>query len=327
MYIEKKDGLFKTFIKVITHIPEPENSIHFRVSTLLTVLTAIMATQEFEGWKMSSWIIIAGTVAGFWVSWIRRKKNNWWIKIIISIFMIISAVDYFKNLSINPYDPREPLAKLLLWLQLLHSYDLPARKDVNYSLLVGLVLISVTATISRENYFLIYILIFTFLATLSLMYNYLSSVKANKEEINLTSWVVKMGFSLTVFILLISLVIFAFIPRKKGITLKALPVSARIKIGELLSGLLHNSAYNIKNYENMDMENFSPQNPGKTWGNFNPDSYFGFTPFLDLNYRGRLSEDIVLRVQSTHWTYHRGMVFDRYNGYGWTNTDTSFEEY
>jgi len=55
MYIEKKDGLFKTFIKVITHIPEPENSIHFRVSTLLTVLTAIMATQEFEGWKMSSW--------------------------------------------------------------------------------------------------------------------------------------------------------------------------------------------------------------------------------------------------------------------------------
>lgn len=317
----------KILITVLTHIPEPENSLHFRFFTLLTILTAIIVTEKIAGWVTSSWVIFLGTIFGFWVSWIRRKKNNWWIKVIISVLMIISAVDYFKNLSINPYDPRESLARLLLWLQLLHSYDLPARKDINYSLLVALVLMAVAATISRSNIFFLNLIIFSFFAIISLIYNYRASLKLEEKEPGLMLKHLRLAGSLTLISLLSSIIIFSFIPKYRGMVIRSLPISTRIQLEKVFKTWLSNPGYDISNYENMNLEDFSPDNPDRPWGEFNEDLYFGFTPYLDLNYRGKLSDDVVLRVQSSHWVYHRGMVFDTYNSYGWSSSDTDLEEY
>ncbi len=53
------------------------------------------------------------------------------------------------------------------------------------------------------------------------------------------------------------------------------------------------------------------------------DDYFGFNTSLDLRYRGTLSNEIVMHVRSSAYSYWRGLVFDKYNGHGW---DISFPQ-
>ena len=53
---------------------------------------------------------------------------------VIAGLIFAVARDFFVALVANPYDPRIPLVRLFLLLQVLHSFDLPARKDLKYSL-------------------------------------------------------------------------------------------------------------------------------------------------------------------------------------------------
>ena len=48
-----------------------------------------------------------------------------------------------------------------------------------------------------------------------------------------------------------------------------------------------------------------------------PDSYHGFLPYMDLRSRGRLSDEVVMKVRSEEAVPYRGVVFDDYNGKGW----------
>ncbi len=48
------------------------------------------------------------------------------------------------------------------------------------------------------------------------------------------------------------------------------------------------------------------------------DYYFGFNDQLDLSYRGRLSDTIMMYVQSPAWSYWRGYAFDHYDGRNWS---------
>ena len=72
----------------------------------------------------------------YWISYRRRAKDNWHIKIAITIFAIFALIRFFGQLrGIATLDEvRFPLADLFLWVQVLHGFDLPARKDLNFSL-------------------------------------------------------------------------------------------------------------------------------------------------------------------------------------------------
>ena len=45
--------------------------------------------------------------------------------------------------------------------------------------------------------------------------------------------------------------------------------------------------------------------------------YFGFGESMDLNFRGTLSEEIVIRVKASYPSYYRGGVFTEYDGHKW----------
>ena len=47
---------------------------------------------------------------------------------------------------------------------------------------------------------------------------------------------------------------------------------------------------------------------------FDKDAYYGFSSELDLNFRGQLSDEIVMKVRSSEESYWRGMAFDTYTG-------------
>ncbi|MCL5773558.1 MAG: transglutaminaseTgpA domain-containing protein [Firmicutes bacterium] len=290
----------------------PEHSIPLRIATLLTVLCGIIATLSQEEWPGLSILVIAGTIAGFFVSWIRREKNNWWIKLILAILMCWAFIDFMSNLLKNVYDPRIPLSYLLLWLQTLHSFDLPARRDLNYSLWTAFILMCVAGSLSSNMTYGVFLIFFILCSTFALFYNYLSAVEAKARVALNVSWRSVTGTILktAAILLIIGGIVYLFIPRFHGLKIRPLPVSLQLRLFGMGDGQIKNPYYPYSNQ--LITRAFD----------FNSDAYYGLTSYLDLNMRGKLNRNVVIKMRSTEPAYLRGVVFDYYNGAGWQITDT-----
>jgi transglutaminase-like putative cysteine protease len=59
------------------------------------------------------------------------------------------------------------------------------------------------------------------------------------------------------------------------------------------------------------------------WSDKKGDYYYGFDNQLDLRYRGGLSDQIVMYVQSPAWSYWRSHSYDFYDGHAWSQSDKS----
>ncbi len=289
---------------------EVEDSLTLRVLTFLTVTVAIMATTQATESSLSLGVsAILLSALGSTLSWYRRRAKNWWIKVMLAMMMLAALANFFYGLRENIYDARIPLAQLLIWLQTLHSYDLPRRKDIFYSLWVGLILISVAATTSRSNSFGVYLILFSLLAVSSLLASHLSSQKASPRLVKRLSWPVLGGG------MVVGAVIFFALPRYEGMKIRTYPVSMAIENLPQFDGKIKNPAYDQPGQNGIGENNSNERKP------FDPYAYYGFSTELDLNYRGRLSDEVVMKVRGSRASYWRGMGFDTYNGLRWTMTE------
>jgi transglutaminase-like putative cysteine protease len=310
-------GLFKKLRnawleKYILHRPRPEHSIAYRVVTLATAMTGITAVLYLEEWPGFSLFVISLTILGFWVSWVRREKKNWWIKALISLGMMIALWDFFKTLILNPYDPRIALANLLLWLQTMHSYDLPARRDLNYSLLTGFILMCLGAFMSYDLSFLPFLAVFIIIGTFSLFFNCLSLTRSAASQpadyragISMVLRLSRLAFTLMV----LACIIFLFVPRGEALSIRHLPVTWNLNFPDLFKGRVSNPGY--------PMSGLKAGEPLWKQLRFSADNYFGLNSELDLNMRGRLSKELIMRVKSTEYSYYRGIALSNYDGHSW----------
>src|SRR2546425_216560 len=145
-----------------------EDSLAVRVAVLLAVLIAVAAVGVQEEFKAQAALAAVAIVVAHGVSYLRRRSPNWWMKLAIVALIFGVARDFFMALVANPYDPRIPLVRLFLWLQVLHSFDLPARKDLKYSLASAVVLMAVGAVYARATAFGLLLVPFTVAAGVSL---------------------------------------------------------------------------------------------------------------------------------------------------------------
>src|SRR5215204_2972300 len=106
----------------------PEDSIELRTWVLAAVLVgeAAVLTSGYFG-AVTSVLVPFLTVVAFVVSYRRRRERN----IILRVL----------------------LARLFLWVQVIHAFDLPARKDLSYSLVSGLILVAVGAVLSTSLWY------------------------------------------------------------------------------------------------------------------------------------------------------------------------------
>lgn len=306
------------FLKRQVH--PPESSIPFRVVVALSVLIGIVATCHQLEWPAYGFLTMILTPVGFVVSYQMRRANTWLIKALLSVGMVLALLQFFAHLGASTWDPRLPLAELLLWLQTLHSFDLPARRDLNYSLLVGLILISLAAVLSTGMLFVLYLLAFGPVALLALHYSYLSRLgelsRRPPPQLVLLSELPAAGLRTagsTVGLLLCAVAIFLLLPRYEGLRLRALPVSWDIQFGlpRTSQGEVVNPSY----------PDFDPNRPGV----LQQDNYAGFNPVVNLNARGELSDEVVMSVRSSDWTYYHALAFDLYDGRSWSLSDTELE--
>jgi len=279
-----------------------------RLLVFLTVTVAILATaQVTESNPYLALFAIVASGLGSVISWQRRSAKNWWIKLILALLMLVALANFLYEIAANPYDPRIPLAHLLIWLQVLHSFDLPRRKDVFYSLWVALILISVAATASRDNSFGFFLVLYAGLSLASLIASHLSSQAVSVHNFRL--W---RRFSLPSILLILgsSVLVYALLPRYDGMKVQTFPVSMKIEGLPAFNGEIKNPAYPSRGGQGSQQQRQKRE--------FDPYAYYGFSTSLDLNYRGQLADHVVMRVRSSIPSYWRGMAFDQYDGLSWS---------
>jgi len=299
-----------------------EGSPALRVWTALTVLVsvfAITAHEDFGALRFS----IAGLVAlGFLFSWIRRRRNNTWVKLLLTAGCLWAAWVFLQALSQDPYHTSIPLTIFLLWLQTLHSFDLPRRRDLLFSVLTSVVLMAVAAAFTVDMAFGAFFLPYALAACVTLVYNTAEAgmaaaagggsaasdpaPAAPPRPALQRGEAVPIAAALLGALLAVAGLVFLFTPRLSGLFITTLPFTPTISIGERLQGGIINPAY--------------PQGGDGTQV-FNPNGYFGFGPNVDLRVRGRLNDRVVMRVRTTERRNWRGLVFDVYTGTGWRIDD------
>lgn len=315
-----------------------EESILLRVLVQTLVVVGIIAVDiaaetPLEDIPISVWAVPLSIVGAF-VSWNRRKKRNIALKFLLAIGMIGAMFYFFRSLfgqigtSIGSNDTRIILSQLLIQLQVLHSFDLPRRKDLGYSMVIGLILLGVAGTISQTLAFAPILVIFLALGLPILVLDYRSRIgliltsKNLKKELKVIfpNRQVQKKFGILFLVVLgLGLGIFAIMPRFPSYQLQTFPVNAP------------NNMQKDKSFRDFNGNDRSVKVPpgykqGKgTKGNNSDDEtgqddtfYYGFDSKVNQNRKGQpLKPKVLMRVRSQSEGFWRVVALDKYTGQGW----------
>ena len=315
--------------------PVTENSILLRALVQALVIVGIVATDVAAETETALWAVPLSIAGATW-SWHRRHKRNIAVKFLLAIGMLLALASFFGRLLGELNDTRVVLAGLLIQLQVLHSFDLPRRKDLGYSMAIGLILLGVAGTLSQTMAFAPMLLLFLALALPTLVLDYrsrlglaLKTPPGSERESQKTGRLAlvrsllrsdlspkRLGLFLLSAVSL-GLLIFALLPRLPSYQLQTFPVSSSMQVQENLDGgSIFNPGY-VNPGEESD-EDGEGSGGGTTGpGEVDDTFYYGFNTRMNQNLRGEMKPKVVMRVRSQAEGFWRVLAFDRYTGEGW----------
>ncbi|ATS18878.1 transglutaminase [Parathermosynechococcus lividus PCC 6715] len=308
--------MFQAWLRPISASPmlapakHVEDSLILRLGVLCMVIVGIVATDIAAETQTSVWAIPL-SIAGFSWSWWARRQRNVVAKLAIALGMVIALVVFLGRLAALSHDSRLLLAELLIQLQVLHSFDLPRRKDLGYSMVIALILISVAATLSQTMMFGVFLLVFLAIALPVLVLDYRSRLGLLPLAVNSLGMSWRQWFGLFVLILSLGLGVFVVLPRFPGYQIRTLPVSAEIQVdGEFDQTRVINPGY---------VSGRGGAGVGEELANqqFDSNFYYGFGSEIDQTLGGVMTPQEILRVRSQAPGFWRVLAFDEYTGRGW----------
>ena len=306
-------------------MPEIEESILFRILTQALVSVGIVATDIAADTTLSFWAVPLSLLGATW-SWMRRRERNIPTKFLLAIGMLVALAAFFVRMiggrELN--DTRLVLAELLIQLQVLHSFDMPRRKDLGYSMVIGIILIGVASTLSQTMAFGGMLLVFLAIALPVLVMDYRSRLGLTRSgqptlklrKVNFAA--LPLTFLLT---LALGLAVFAVMPRFSGYQLRSFPMSAQVAT----QGEFDNRRVNNPGYVRGGKGGTGQGSGQSDRGQMDEDFYYGFSDRINQNLRGHLKPRVVMRVRSQVEGFWRVLAFDLYTGQGWElsrNKDT-----
>lgn len=298
-----------------------EDSIPLRVLVQIFVFISIGAIDAVAGSGNSAWAIPLSAIAAVW-AWYARRKRNVIVKLFIAIAMIAMLVVFLGDLVRNADETRLLLAKLLIQLQVLHSFDLPRRKDLGYSIVIGLILMALAATLSQTMIFALWLIAFLLVGIPILLLDQRSRLGVKTTSFQPE----KMGLSLLplsgllAIVLVLGLTIFAFLPRLPGFQLRNFPVSVNLSVQRQIpkGGILSRQQQNQQQRANNNNGNGGTGNNGDL-ATLPP----LFAPEIDTASSGaqqlntKRQPELMMRVRSQSELFWRVMAYDHFTGKGW----------
>ena len=301
-----------------------EDSIPLRVLVQIFVFISIGAMDSVASSGNSAWAIPLSAIAAVW-AWYARRKRNVIVKLFIAIAMIAMLVVFLNDLVRNTDETRLLLARLLIQLQVLHSFDLPRRKDLGYSIVIGLILMALAATLSQTMIFALWLMAFLLVGLPILLLDHRSRLGVQ----TLSFQPEKMGISLLplsgllAIVLVLGLTIFAFLPRLPGFQLRNFPVSVNLSVERQIpkGGILSRQQ---QTQQQSGSNSAGTGGTGGTGGNNDLETLPPlFAPEIDTASSGakqlntKRKPELMMRVRSQAELFWRVMAYDEYTGKGW----------
>lgn len=301
-------------------IPAVEESIPLRVLAQILVFIGIAATDVAASTGNSVWAVPLSAIGSVWAYRVRHKRNIG-AKFLIAILMIAGLVIFLGDIARQTEDTKLLLAKLLIQLQVLHSFDLPRRKDLGYSTVIGLILIGVAGTLSQTMIFGVWLLLFLIVVVPVLVLDLRSRLGLVSRSLKLT----QIGIAplpmagLLAVVLVLGLAIFALLPRLPGYQLRNYPVSVNVNVQRQVppGGIV------VRGNSSQQRQDGA----GGTGGgnNSGEGSQTGeqtglpplFAEEIDESRSVQLKPELVMRVRSQAELFWRVMSYDEYTGKGW----------
>ena len=289
----------RTGLRSIIRSDDPLGAL--RLATFLLVGVSILGLFTIEPKPVYGAALVFVAIGSWFSHW--HTGRNRIVKTFLAIGMLYLLYEYLANISLYIQDTRLPLARLLLWLQVLNAFDLPRRYNLRIAQMVGAILMIVTASLSRD---LVYGLVLGLFTIAAVVCGHLGLLAEFKSPPRLKG-IIASGIPVIGVVAVLSAVLFMLVPRGAGGYLKQLPMSGMITLPSAFVPKILSPAY--------------PAGQGSGGGNtVNPNAYYGFAERLDLDYRGRLGNEVAIKIRSNRSEYWKGMAYDRYDGRGWSMT-------
>jgi len=301
-----------------------EDSIPLRVLVQIFVFISIGAMDSVASSGNSAWAIPLSAIAAVW-AWYARRKRNVIVKLFIAIAMIAMLVVFLGDIVRQTEETRLLLARLLIQLQVLHSFDLPRRKDLGYSIVIGLILMALAATLSQTMFFAIWLIAFLLVGIPILLLDHRSRLGVQTVSFRPE----KMGLSLLplsgllAIVMVLGLTIFAFLPRLPGFQLRNFPVSVNLQVERQIprGGILTRQQQQQRNGTN---NGGSGAGGTGTAGENDPNALPSlFAPEIDTvssgakELKNKREPELMMRVRSQAELFWRVMAYDEFTGKGW----------
>ena len=286
----------------------PEDSIALRVVCLGAVIIAIAASASMSEISLTTAYLGVGLASvGTAFSYATRSHPPWWAKLVIAGGAIAASVWFVRAVS-GPVsgiaNVEEPLTVLLVSVLVVHSFHVPCRRDLMFSLAASAGLMAVGGAQAISLTFGAYVLAWTCfcLAGLILMWRSASGggrMSATRVLSTLGAVTIAAG---AVFLVLPAPIVAA----KLSLFAKA-GIGGSIGVPGALAG-----------------DSGSPSQlarPGSPGGPTRVGGYLGFAGSLDTALRGKLGNTLLMLVRAQRPSYWVGETFNNWNGESWTSTN------
>ena len=311
-----------------------EDSVALRVAVTVAVVAAATATlRQGVGGPELAVAMMIGIPGAMVFSHVTRYRDGFLLKVLLALGILAAFGRFLADVSGLgtgvASDVQIPLAELFLWTQLLHSFDVPARRDLQYSLVSSLVLIGVAGVLSITMSYGLHLVVWAVAATVALVLSHRSEL-ADLPRLATTgatgpgsTGLLRPVLATLATVIVLGAVAFSFVPPAGSARALAFPsVLPRAAGAVPVPGGLSNPTLGEKDPARRNEDgSFDPGGgPGQSFG------YFGFAEELDTAVRGRPDNTLVMRVRAAQADFWRGQTFDHWDGRNWTQSDKRIRE-
>ena len=312
-------------LRRINASPPPEESIALRAAVLLAVLAAAGGVlSQGVGGPGLRLACVAGIPAGFLFSYFARNRDRFWLKVVLAVALLVVFVSFLDTAQSlfaggSPAQIQIPLAELFLWVQLLHSMDVPARRDLMFSLASSLTLMAAGAVLSVSLGFAPWVVAWALAALTSLVLAYRREVAVlpalgAPATSRPASSVVRAVVAVVAVVGVLGTGTLLVVPASATTRTLAFPARLPDIVPVPVPGGLSNPSLGAADPAKLG----SSVRRGAGRSSF---GYFGFSDSLDTGLRGRPDNTLVMRVKAPAPDFWRGQTFDHWDGRRWTQSD------
>lgn len=290
----------------------PEHSVRLRVACLGSVLVAMDAAAAMGQVSHSlAYVAMGLATLGMVFSYATRTRPPGWVKGLVAVAAIAVSVWFVHAVSAPALaisSVEDPLTVLLVSVLVVHSFHVPSRRDLLFSLAASAGLMAVSGAQAIDLDFGLYVVAWAFFSLWGLLEMWTSASGGRRIP------VARVGSALAA-VLTATAAIFLVLPAPTVAARVSLLAEAGIGGRVGVPGALAGDAGSPSQLARAG----SPDGATRIGG------YLGFANTLDTALRGSLSHSLVMYVRTERPSYWVGETFSTWNGESWSAPGTSHE--